>query len=409
MKKLFVYSLAICTALFVSCSKDSSSSDNNGGGNQITGKRISEIYYSNVEQSYFSNDNGQTWSYVGSTSTDNNLVRVWHWEHDKLTSVDYYYQDHLDGTDKLNYNNEGLVSEIVYYVDGEESESVEFSYNGTAISKIKYFDHGTLESSYDVSYENDKPIRITCTYMSENKTMSKHGKSFMENMFKTDEISSKDGILPYTELAWIDNNMTKMYVFDSDLEYFVTYTYDNKNNPYYGRNSSTALMLAWGSSYQLSQNNALSETYNVYGDLYTVDYTYNYSDNYPTDYKYPYENIYEYSVYLFKYTGETTLMGHPDETIPVTVQLVRTELNDYIRIECADLQRSFQTPWLYLEDEITRFADSGIFSCAVQKNENKLIFTADCQIPDELPEQLIIRWFDSGKERGRTVVVKADQ
>lgn len=306
MKKLFVYSLAICTALFVSCSKDSSSSDNNGGGNQITGKRISEIYYSNVEQSYFSNDNGQTWSYVGSTSTDNNLVRVWHWEHDKLTSVDYYYQDHLDGIDKLNYNNEGLVSEIVYYVDGEESESVEFSYNGAAISQIKYFDHGTLESSYDVSYENDKPIRITCTYMSENKTMSKHGKSFMENMFKTDEISSKDGILPYTELAWIDNNMTKMYVFDSDLEYFVTYTYDNKNNPYYGRNSSTALMLAWGSSYQLSQNNALSETYNVYGDLYTVDYTYNYSDNYPTDYKYPYENIYEYSVYLFKYTGETT-------------------------------------------------------------------------------------------------------
>ena len=65
-------------------------------------------------------------------------------------------------------------------------------------------------------------------------------------------------------------------------------------------------------------------------------------------------------------------------------------------------------PWLYLEDEITRFADSGIFSCAVQKNENKLIFTADCQIPDEFPEQLIIRWFDSGYEV-KTVVVKADK
>ena len=119
-------------------------------------------------------------------------------------------------------------------------------------------------------------------------------------------------------------------------------------------------------------------------------------------------NIQSDPTLLIKYTGETTLMGHPDETIPVTVQLVRTELNDYIRIECADLQRSFQTPWLYLEDEITRFADSGIFSCAVQKNENKLIFTADCQIPDELPEQLIIRWFDSGYEV-KIVVVKADK
>ena len=62
----------------------------------------------------------------------------------------------------------------------------------------------------------------------------------------------------------------------------------------------------------------------------------------------------------------------------------------------------------YLEDlSDLRFADSGIFSYAVQKNEEKLIFTADCQIPDELPERLIIRWFDSGYE-ARTVVVKAD-
>ena len=114
------------------------------------------------------------------------------------------------------------------------------------------------------------------------------------------------------------------------------------------------------------------------------------------------------SAVLTQYTGETTLMDHPDETIPVTVQLVRTELNDYIRIECADPKRSFQAPWLYLEDEITRFAESSIFSYTVQKDEEKLIFTAACQIPDQLPDHLIIRWFDSGKERGRTVVVKAD-
>ena len=119
-------------------------------------------------------------------------------------------------------------------------------------------------------------------------------------------------------------------------------------------------------------------------------------------------NIQSDPVLLIQYTGETSLSGHPGETVPVTVQLVRTELNDYIRIECADPRRSFQTPWLYLEDEVTRFADSGIFSCAVQKSEGKLIFTADCRIPDELPERLIIRWFDSGYEVGR-VAVKADK
>lgn len=86
------------------------------------------------------------------------------------------------------------------------------------------------------------------------------------------------------------------------------------------------------------------------------------------------------------------------------MELVRTELNDYTRIECTDPKRSFQTPWLYLEDGITRFADSGIFACAVQKSEEKLIFTADCQIPDELPDRLIIRWFDSSHDE-KTVVV----
>ena len=43
------------------------------------------------------------------------------------------------------------------------------------------------------------------------------------------------------------------------------------------------------------------------------------------------------------------------------MELVRTELNDYTRIECTDPKRSFQTPWLYLEDGITRFADSGMW------------------------------------------------
>lgn len=112
---------------------------------------------------------------------------------------------------------------------------------------------------------------------------------------------------------------------------------------------------------------------------------------------------------LARYTGELASLDHLGEMIPVTVQLVRTELNDYIRIEYADTKRSFQTPWLYLEDEITRFADSGIYSSTVQKSEGRLVFTADCQIPDELPDRLIIRWFDSERTyEERTVVVKTD-
>ena len=118
-------------------------------------------------------------------------------------------------------------------------------------------------------------------------------------------------------------------------------------------------------------------------------------------------NIQEEPTVLAGYTGETALPDRPEAKTPVTVQLVRSELNDYIRIECADPDRAFQMPWLYLEDGITRFADSGIYSFGVQENEGRLIFTSACQIPEELPDWLIIQWYDS-VYRGSTVIVKAD-
>ena len=307
MKKLLFCSLVICMALFASCSKDSSSSNSNiGGGSQTTGKRISEIYYSYTYKDYISYDYGVTWTLESSNSSDNSLSEVWHWNNDNLLSIDYYYQNLVDGTDNLFYNNAGLVSKIVYSYEGEESESVELSYNGTTISQVKFFYHGIMESAFDVSYANNKPVRVTCTYMSDDKTMSKHGKRFIKNMFKTDEITSKDGNLPYTVLTWTGNNLTKWQRFNSDSEYYCNYTYDNKNNPYYGGNSISAYVLAWRGSEELSQNNVISEVYNEYGEFHTNNYTYNYFENYPMQVHEKHENIYQHSDYWSKYTSEYT-------------------------------------------------------------------------------------------------------
>ena len=310
MKKLLICSLAICLALFASCSKDSSSSNSNnsggGGGSQTTGKRISEIYYNYTHKDYISYDNGLTWTLENSSSSDNTLSQVWHWNNDNLLSIDYYYQGEVDGTDNLIYNDAGLVSKIVYTYEGEESETAELSYNGATISQMKFFNHGIMESAFDISYANNKPVRVTCTYMSDDKTMSKHGKRFIKNIFKTDEISSKDGSLPYTVLTWTGNNLTKLQRFNSESEYKSTYTYDNKNNPYYGGNSLTAYVFAWGSAEELSQNNVLSETYNEDGEIHTNNYTYNYFENYPMQVHETYEYIHQYSDYWSKYISEYT-------------------------------------------------------------------------------------------------------
>lgn len=62
MKKFLCITFAIFMTLFTSCSEDSGSSGNGGGGN-VTGKKISSIYY---DYSYYgeqSSDYGQTWEF----------------------------------------------------------------------------------------------------------------------------------------------------------------------------------------------------------------------------------------------------------------------------------------------------------------------------------------------------------
>ena len=100
-------------------------------------------------------------------------------------------------------------------------------------------------------------------------------------------------------------------------------------------------------------------------------------------------------------------MNHAEDDVTVKVQLIRTELNDYFQIQCPDLERSYQSPWLYQEDEISSFARSGIYSCSVQEKEGVLVFTTASLIPEEIPNKLINRWYDSGYD-GETVIERVD-
>ncbi|MBO7528955.1 MAG: hypothetical protein J6T37_03675 [Bacteroidales bacterium] len=308
MKKILLYAFTLCITFLASCSKDSSSNGGNGGGgSQTTGKRISEIYQSYTDKYYISYDNGLTWTLEDTYTSGNNLSEVWHWNNDKLISIDYYYQNQVDGTDNLYYNNAGLVSRIVYLYNGTESESVEISYNNNKFSQVKFYDEGLLESAYDITYSNNKIHQITCTYMSDDaKPMSKHGKQFFKNIFKTEEISPKDGTLPYVILTWTGNNLTRWQRYSSDNDYYSIYTYDNKNNPYYGGNSITSYVFVWGNTANMSQNNVLSETYYESGEINTNNYSYNYFENYPMQVHETYESIYQYPDYWNKYTSNYT-------------------------------------------------------------------------------------------------------
>ena len=119
------------------------------------------------------------------------------------------------------------------------------------------------------------------------------------------------------------------------------------------------------------------------------------------------ESTHSEPVILANYIGTMKSMNHAEDDVTVKVQLIRTDLNDYFQIQCPDLERSYQAPWLYLEDEINSFARSRIHSYSVQEKEGMLVFTTASLIPEEIPTRLIIRWYDSGYDE-RTVIERVD-
>ena len=105
------------------------------------------------------------------------------------------------------------------------------------------------------------------------------------------------------------------------------------------------------------------------------------------------------AVILAEYAGEAHSKENREEIIPVTVQMIRTELNDYCRIRTADTARSFMRPQLYLVGDQIRaaehFAQSEIYSYSAQNTDGMLVYTFGCRLPEELPDRLVIVWYDS--------------
>ena len=305
MKKFFIYTFAICAAFLASCSKDSSSSGSSSG-NPSTGIRIGEIYRSRVWERYTSDD-GYSWELVNSGYSENKLSTVFHWNNDKIISIDHYSDNQYHGSDVFTYNNNGLVSKVTFNEEGEEYENVVLSYNGTQISTVKFYRDGIMQSAYNVSYSNNKITRLTCTYMTHDTLESVHGRDFFKNMFKTDpkDISATDD-MPYIVLTWSGNNLTRLQRYNSGGEYYETFTYDNKINPYCGVNSLAVYVLFRGNFSYLSQNNVLYDDLHENGYTYPTTYTYIYNGNYPVQYSFTEEYVTHNRDSWFKYVDTYT-------------------------------------------------------------------------------------------------------
>lgn len=274
MKKILLSAFVLCMALFVSCSKDSDSAANSGGGSS-TLKRLHETYQDETYYRMEWNEETQVWDttyhYIGQPS----LTSTLNWNGNNLTSISN--GDWL--AVNFYYNDANLVTKIVSRTtDGhQESDTTYFYYNSNnQINKIdryrwnKY--RGVYEfSQWEVSYSGDKPTRISCLHL--------------------------DGtdIRPYSTPTWTGDNVTKRQVFSDDNSIFSEsiYTYDNHISPQYGFNCMTAYTFIGGTYMPLdeihdtrvptgfcSKGNVLTRE----DEEYTYIYKYTYDGNFPISY-----------------------------------------------------------------------------------------------------------------------------
>ena len=253
MKKLLIPVLFICMIILSSC-----------GGETVTptptpstsSKKISEIYYEFEKHNYISNDNGQTWNEYDSEYKDKELRERWTWDGDKLSSIENYSQFIYDDL-SLNFTYEnGLVSEIVAPAINERMICY---YDNDRISRIEFVSEDNLSEVWELVYSNNKIIRI-----------------------------NKVDIPCYVAITWDGDNINMIKCFESDVcTIEMSYTYDNKHNPYHGSDALLALAIIKADFALMSSNNMTSERINDLfpildpdGDYYT--YTYQYTNNYPT-------------------------------------------------------------------------------------------------------------------------------
>ena len=265
-----------------------------GGGTSTSINKISKIYYGYTYLSEVSYDNGITWEQDYYNEEPSELNQEWYWDNDKITKINVLSSEKAYiGTYLFQYNNNGLVTSIT---NTDFNNAIQLSYNGNVISKVDSYYHGVLDETVELVYSNNHLIRMNYTYLNEDKQSDNNRYSLMNVLFNSNVANlygCKDG-LPYIELTWTGDNMTRVKaVMPGVGEFLYTYTYDDKNNPYYGNNSLAAWAFCSSGIMNLSKNNILSEN----SDELNMVCSYNYSsDNNPIQAE-------ETEIHYYNYSG----------------------------------------------------------------------------------------------------------
>ncbi|MDD3280501.1 MAG: hypothetical protein PHC83_02905 [Bacteroidales bacterium] len=288
MKKYIILTsvLILSVVLITSCDKE---------GMYKPGQKISKIYYQYSAEGETSGKMiDQIWTWEGGKLVKINYIQegesaVMEYDGNQLIGVigEYYYMSFVYKTSLLGGKKE--LEKMEYYDGGELAFTANFTYDGNKITKISIV---AEYDEYDYDYASEKTIK-------NSNSFARIMRLFLsEPIVKriTENIQKSKAVIQTYDLTYDGNNIISIIYNTGESFYNLSYTYDDKKNPFYD-----ALFVSGDNPVlALSENNIQSEAVSSSGYSSIQNYTYVYEGNWPTQQTYIYEDeYYTYTITTF--------------------------------------------------------------------------------------------------------------
>ena len=262
-KSVFFLFGMIILAVFASCTKENEEIQDT---EYNPGKKIQKVY-----KTYSTNDEKQ-------------LIEVWHWNQNRLESIDYYSQqpkgDENPSVEKFTYEDDRVVRiDIDNANNPNYTHYTLFNYENNVLESVNEYEIRTyVDNFWGIQITDTTKSTYILSYQDEKLSQVVYDRSHKKAQ-PDDKISPEVFHLIWEgdNLIEINDGKSPMYLFE----------YDNNTNPMYGRlNVSyfSVLMGNWTDCYNpfISKNNCTQVMEDMHKDgTYSIGYLYD-EDGYPT-------------------------------------------------------------------------------------------------------------------------------
>ncbi len=270
-------------------------------------KKIANIYKSRVTIHSNLDESTGRW-YSDTVTVAKYLSEAWTWDGKKLTKITFYEQNaSTEVEDVINFSYDG---KQMVRAEGD-GDYMTFSYNGKELKSCAMYDKentATPIAQFDFVYKDGKVDEIKVT--GENLYLDKVSARRLEQVvfreilptFEQADMAiakisntmrtngAKAGMTIPIKLTWDGDNVSKMEtsmtMMGITMNAEVSFTYDNKNNPYQHFVFGMFSMLDDASTAAFNKNNVVKavskETFMGESSVTEMNYTYTYDGSWPT-------------------------------------------------------------------------------------------------------------------------------